>query len=106
MYTSRTSSHTAQEKFDRFEQWLRDNGAKFEMVRTFLLQGTHAFPFTYNHNLFLILLSLNYENTMTMARIQMQQPAAKERRTARRKRKQHNLLRHDLPIQNSEAYTQ
>jgi hypothetical protein len=52
------------------------------------------------------LLSLNYENTMTMARIQMQQPAAKERRTARRKRKQHNLLRHDLPIQNSEAYTQ
>ncbi len=28
-----TGSHTSGDKFDRFEKWLRDNGARFDQVR-------------------------------------------------------------------------
>ena len=31
--TARSTTRPSQDKFDRFEAWLRDNGAQFEMVR-------------------------------------------------------------------------
>jgi len=35
------SSPQPLDKYERFEQWLRENGAKFELVRSFVVQGGH-----------------------------------------------------------------